>query len=270
MSVLAIIPTLNPDARLFATIECIQKSADILIIDSGSHNKEALKKISDIFEEEHHFNHASTRNRALKYPYDFYLFLTQDALIEEDDFIAQAIAPLNKEVVLSYVRQKPYKSADAIERYNRGQNYPSNSMLKSQESIAQLGIKSFFNSDSCALYEGEYFRTQKGFKANLNTNEDMEFAYRTLMDDKKIFYNASIWVTHSHNLSARELFRRYRAIGAFFKANRHILEGIAISNSGVKHALAELKHIAKDAPHLLIKSALFSLIKYIAFKIGEA
>ena len=243
--------------------------SDILLINSGSPIPAGEYEVITIDKKE--FNHANTRNLALNYEADYYLFMTQDAMPYNDTLIENLLKPFDDlNVVVSYARQIPYADADPIERFARQTNYPSKSQIKSMNDLAELGIKTFFSSDSCAMYRGEYFRKVGGFTQDLNTNEDMEFATRSILDEKKVAYCADAKVVHSHNFSLPQIWARYREIGKFFAGNRWILNAVAqysnAESTGIRQALNELKYLFKYAPLSIPKSALFSLTKYIAFK----
>jgi rhamnosyltransferase len=220
------------------------------------------------------FNHANTRNIALQYDADFYLFMTQDALPYDNTLIEKLLEPFeNTDVVVSYARQIPYPDADFTEIFARTTNYPAVSKLQSYENLPQLGIKTFFNSDSCAMYRGDYFRKMGGFKPNTNTSEDMEFAARAVMNRKKIAYCADAKVYHSHNFTIKQLWSRYREIGKFFKDNQWILKTVSQFNStestGIKQAAKEVFYLLRHQPLLIPRSLMNSVIKYIAFKLNS-
>jgi rhamnosyltransferase len=133
-----------------------------------------------------------------------------------------------------------------------------------------MGIKTFFCSDSCAMYRASYFREIGGFKKDLNTNEDMEFAARAIMDGKKVAYVADAKVYHSHKFTCKDIWKRYRAIGVFFVENSWLLEEVAqyskAESTGLKQAFNELQYLLKESPWSIPRSCLYSLIKFIAFK----
>ncbi|WP_286683036.1 glycosyltransferase family 2 protein [Sulfurospirillum sp. MES] len=245
-------------------------ASSLLLINSGkqeiSISNSEIKKIS-----KSEFNHANTRNLALHYEADFYLFMTQDAM-PCDGFLVENLLQAfeDPEVVVAYARQIPYENADAIEVFARTTNYPPISRVKSQRDLPVLGIKTFFCSDSCAMYKARYFKEVGGFTKDLCTNEDMEFAARAIMDGKKIAYVAEAKVYHSHVLTCKDVWRRYRTIGRFFKDNRWILDEAAkygkIESSGIGQACNELRYLLKNAPSALPRSIFCSLIKFIAFK----
>lgn len=275
MDIQLTIPILDPDPSFFVDIiPSLQSQTlrpNILLINSGSPIIEGNYDILTIDKQE--FNHANTRNLALHYDADYYLFMTQDATPVDTSLIEKLLQAFNDpEVVVSYARQIPYGDADPIECFARKTNYPPQSCTKSQKNLPQLGIKTFFNSNSCAMYQGDYFRKVNGFKKDLNTNEDMEFAARAIIAGKKIFYCAEATVYHSHNFNFLQTWQRYLTIGEFFKHNPWIINEIShyqkTESTGLKQALHEIKHLAKTTPHYLPKSFLSSIIKFIAFKWG--
>ncbi|AHJ13778.1 glycosyltransferase family 2 protein [Sulfurospirillum multivorans] len=273
MKIQTIIPILDPQSSFFnktITALHVQKvKSSTLLINSGytiPHGNFEVVKIDKTT-----FNHANTRNLSLKYEADFYLFMTQDAMPYDEHLIAELLKAFeDEEVVVSYARQIPYKDADAIEVFARTTNYPARSRIKFRKDLTQLGIKTFFCSDSCAMYRASYFKEVGGFKQGLNTNEDMEYAARAIMNGKKVAYVAEAKVYHSHTFTYKDIWRRYRAIGKFFKENQWILDVVSqytkAESTGIKQAVAELKYLLKNSPLDIPRSILFSLIKYFAFK----
>jgi len=272
--VLVVIPILNPPEWFLSDVinKLLSQTINfkILIINSGEKIENGEYEVVNISKKE--FNHANTRNIALGYEADFYLFMTQDATPFDGYLIENLLRGFeDKEVVVSYARQVPYADANEIEVFARTTNYPEVSKVKSQDDLPILGIKTFFSSDSCAMYRSDYFRKVGGFKQNLNTNEDMEFVARAIINGKKFAYCAEAKVFHSHNFNIREVYKRYKEIGKFFKNNSWILEEVSKYSSaesiGFKHVKAELKYLLKKNPLLIPKSIIFSLTKYLAFKI---
>ena len=279
--VICIIPTLNAEYEIEILINklLLQKNVvlDILVIDSSSDDNTVsiLNRldVNYIIIDKKDFNHANTRNIALDYKADFYMFMTQDAIPYDEYLVKNLISSFQNDIVVSYARQIPKKDADFIESYARGKNYPKDSSIKSKNDLKTFGIKTFFSSDSCAIYEANYFKEVKGFTFNLNTNEDMEFAARAILNDKKIYYNADARVYHSHNFTFLEIWKRYKTIGIFFKNNNWILDevnkNIKITNSGITQAIDEIKYLYKIDKRVILKSVAISFIKFLAFKIGN-
>jgi rhamnosyltransferase len=276
MNVKIIIPILNPPKDFFTKNLPMLKNqtikADIILINSGNKIPKDLNyQLISIDKKD--FNHANTRNLALNFDADYYLFMTQDAL-PFDEYLVESLCKgfIDSDTVVSYARQITYSNADIIEKFARNTNYPDVSKLKSKDDLAILGIKTFFNSDSCSMYDAKYFRSIGGFKKDLNTNEDMEYAARAILNNKKIYYNTNAKVYHSHNFNISEVWKRYNQIGIFFKENAWISKSVALyiktESSGIKQAKAELLFVLKNKPFYLFKSILFSFTKFFAFKVG--
>lgn len=276
MKVLVVIPILNPPKWFFDGVIGMLKGQtikpQIVLINSGDAIPGGDYEVINISKKE--FNHANTRNIALGYEADYYLFMTQDATPCDSVLVENLLKSLeNEDMAMSYARQVPYADADTIEVYARHTNYPEKSFIKSKADLADLGIKTFFSSDSCAMYDGAYFRNLNGFKKDLHTNEDMEFAFRAVMDGKKVAYCAEAKVYHSHHFSFKETYARYVQIGRFFTHNPCILEEVkqykALESTGFRQVQNELQYLLKHAPLLIPKSVLLTAIKYLGYKLGQ-
>lgn len=277
MKILIVIPILNPDENFFQTaISLLQKQSarnTILLLNSGEEIVKGNYEIVKIEQKE--FNHANTRNIALQYDADFYLFMTQDSLAFNEYLIEELMKPFtDDEVVISYARQIPYENAHITEKFARNTNYPAHSCIKSKKDIAKLGIKTYFTSNSCAMYRGGYFRQQDGFKRDLNCSEDMEFAFRAIWDNKKISYTANAKVYHSHVYTCKALYKRYKTIGKFFLDNPEIDESIKSVQStekiGMMQVIQEFRYVLRYQPSAIFKSFLFTVVKYLAYKRGKS
>lgn len=277
MKIITFIPILNPEKYFFEDLIPKLKeqtlSTHIVVINSGDAAIES-GDFEVINIEKKDFNHANTRNIALKFDGDFYLFMTQDATPFDDKLIESLIRPFKDEdLAVSYARQIPYKDAYVTEVFARNFNYPPNSIIKSKNDIKTLGIKTYFTSNSCSMYKAEYFKKAGGFKKDLNMSEDMEFAARAIRDDKKIAYEADAKVYHSHRYTVKSLYERYIQIGKFFGQNPWIEESIkefgSTQKSGKKFVLEEFFYILKNRPSALIISVLFTAAKYLGYKRGK-
>lgn len=281
MTVPIYIPTLNAEQSIEELLNALVnqlEAFEIILIDSSSKDKtvEIAKKfdVKVIQISRNEFNHATTRNLALQKEADFYLFMTQDALPYDEYLVENLLEPFEDEdVVVSYARQIPYEDADIIERFARETNYPKESVVKSKESLATIGIKTFFSSNSCAMYRASYFKKMGGFKEGLIMNEDMEFAARAILDGKKIAYAAKAKVWHSHRYTFAQIFRRYFDIGVFFRTNGWIEDEIkryhSSESTGLKQVKKEMKYLWENAPFAIPQSFVTAGVKFLAYKLGK-
>lgn len=117
MNLKVIIPILNSHESFFtelipALLEQTHRP-DILLLNSGGPIPEGKYEVVIIDKQE--FNHANTRNLALGYTTDFYLFMTQDAQPYDETLIENLLKPFDDtNVVISYARQIPNSDADPI------------------------------------------------------------------------------------------------------------------------------------------------------------
>jgi len=165
------------------------------------------------------FNHALTRERALMHSKaDVVVMATQDVIFEDSNALQRLVECIDGDVKFAYLRQVCRNWT--IERYTRKINYPKKSEIRTKESIKSMGLNAFFTSDACSAYDVEYFKQVGGYDGKaLPTSEDMYFARKVLLDDKKIAYCASSYVVHTHKFTLAQVRSRYELIGRFFAEN---------------------------------------------------
>jgi rhamnosyltransferase len=275
MKILVFIPTLNAQKFIKKQIDLLRKQTqkvDIFVVDSGSEDN-TLQIIREcgvdyIQIKKTEFNHGLTRNMVLNFSgYDYYLFLTQDAIPCDEKLVENMLKYFSKDVKIVYARQVPYEFSNDIEKYSRMFNYPEKTQIKDKNSINELGIKTFFTSNSCCMYEVEYFKKQGGF-VDTNVSEDMEFAYRCVMDGYKIVYAADAKICHSHVYSFKSLYKRYFEIGRFFCYHKK-LSIFDSKKEGALQVRYVLLNLIKNRRFFLVFRYMAEIIvKYIAFKKG--
>ncbi len=208
------------------------------------------------------FSHSLTRKAAaMASQADIIVFITQDVLIKNEDWLEKLIAPIEAdEAVASYSRQ--ISKYNNIEKYTREKNYPQDSSLVSKEDIARLGLKTFFFSDAASAIKTSVFKELNGYDGkNLPTNEDMYLAYKIIMAGYKIKYCADSVVYHSHKLTLRQLYQRYYKIGEFMAQNPQIYQhGTTKAGSGLakyvlRRALQQfnLKVLVRFVPDMWVR-----------------
>ncbi|WEV64330.1 glycosyltransferase family 2 protein [Bifidobacterium sp. ESL0732] len=226
------IPTLNAEQSIGALIESLKRQTvkpdEILVIDSASNDQTVSEARSHgasvTVINRAAFNHGLTRHQAvLKLPYDYVLFLTQDAMPANDQYIEKLIKPLiqNEHIAISSGRQIPKPDARRFEQLVREFNYPPASFVRDRSDLSRLGIKTYFASDVCSAYPRKIYMKLGGFD-ECNTNEDMLMAAKCINAGYSIAYAADAKVIHSHNLSIRAQFKRNKEIGHFLKSHQQM------------------------------------------------
>lgn len=273
-TVLAVIPTRNAGPRLEAILRALA-GVPVLVLDTASSDGTPERaqrlgaQVRAIAPDQ--FNHATTRNIALDYPADYYLFLTQDAVPADAGLLPALLGPMaDPQVALVYGRHLPPPGVRPEERFARLRHYPPVSHVRTAADLPRHGIHTFFASNVCALYRGTVFRALGGFTPGLPTNEDMEFAARAILAGHAVAYAAEARVWHGHRLSLAQLWRRYAAIGRFFAAAPWILEAApALTAAGRAYMHDELRYLAVQAPAAIPRAVLAAAVKYLAYRWGH-
>jgi len=219
------------------------------------------------------FDHGGTRNAgAGKSEADYLLFLTQDALPADVHLIENLLKAFeNPKVKAAYARQLPKADCKELERYTRSFNYPEQGRVKTGDDLQKLGIKTFFCSNVCAMYERKTYLEQGGFVSPTIFNEDMIYAGGLIQKGYAIAYVAEALVYHSHNYNGSEQLRRNFDLAVSQVNHPEIFQGIASESEGirlVKQTAAYCFRIRK--PWLIFGLVFSSGCKYIGYKLGKS
>src|SRR5690606_7863894 len=121
------------------------------------------------------FDHGGTRNAAVRDdPADVYVFLTQDAILNEPgalDALVDAFA--DDTVAVAYGRQLPHVDANRVAAHARSCGDPGVSRVAGLAARAGLGIETVFTSDGFAAYRASVFHGLGGFPTRSIVREDM-------------------------------------------------------------------------------------------------
>ena len=257
-----VIPTCNAEAYMDSLLSVLERQSmpidEIIVIDSASSDntigiakKYKNVKIMEIKRSE--FNHGTTRHKAfLESKGDIVCFLTQDALPQNEAYIENLTKPFNEnpKIACVYGRQVAKNDASETERLSREFNYPKESSVRSKNDIKKLGIKAFFLSNCCSAYRRNAYLEVGGFENGIIVNDDMEIAYRFLIKDFYVSYEANAVVFHSHDYTLSSQFKRYFDISVFLK-NHHQCD-LGTRFEGIKCAKFVLKKLLKRAKFLTI------------------
>lgn len=244
-SVSVILPTRNAEPWIGRLLETIASQTyqpcEILLIDSASNDRTVpiaqsfpdVKVVSIRLED---FDHGATRNQAFAMTRgDIVLFLTQDAVLSNADYIEHMVNAVCQDGVACVCgRQVAHAGSPLYERYVREFNYPSVSFLRDKNDIPRMGIKAFFLSDVCSGYRREAFTEIGGFDHPILTNEDMLIAAKFLHSGYKIAYCAEAVVLHSHQYTFRQEFQRNFNIGRFLETYRAALDNVGSGGEGAR------------------------------------
>lgn len=280
-----IIPVYHPDEKLEKLIEKLNEQtvrpAHVYFMQTKADAQED-KRVRDLLErcenaviteiEKKEFDHGGTRNRgALLSDAAYMLFMTQDAVPVGAHFIERLVQAMeNPGVGVAYGRQLPNAEAGAVECYTREFNYPRESRLKSKEDLEELGIKTYFCSNVCALYRKNVYEQMGGFVLHTIFNEDMIMASKIIQAGYKIAYVAEAEVIHSHKYTYRQQFSRNFDMAVSQQQYKEIFDGIKSESEGIRLVKSTAKYLLSKGKWYLIPDLILqSGFKYLGYRKGR-
>ena len=218
------------------------------------------------------FNHGGTRQWGMELcpKADIYVFLTQDAILADEQSVENLVAAFNDtKVGCAYGRQLPHKNAGAFGTIARAFNYPPQSHIYRFEDRKRHGIKTAFISNSFAAYRKEAMEQVHGFPNNTILGEDMCVAAKMLLHDWKVAYVADAAVYHSHDYTIIQEFKRYFDIGAFHAREPWIQQEFGkAEGEGKRFVMTELRYILQNCPYRLFEMVLRDGMKFLGYRLG--
>lgn len=286
MIVDVIIPTYKPDEKLLRLLEMLLKQtklpARIILENTEQKYLEALMKGKRYEEYMKHvevrnisvreFDHGKTRNEGAKDSFaDVLIFMTQDAIPEDETLIEKLLVPLRKgDAVVSYARQIPAEDASLGERFSREFNYPDTDIIKSAKDIDTLGIKAFFCSNACAAYRRDVFEMLGKFPTNMIFNEDMVFAHKVITNGFNITYASKARVIHSHNYTNKAQFKRNFDLAVSQKMHPEVFENVSSESEGVAYAKKAFVYFRQQRrPLYFIPFAITCAYRLVGYRLGK-
>lgn len=280
MDISIICPIYNGEEYIENLYRNIMKQKDVniseikfILTESKDGSEEILKKLEVDYEKisSKDFSHSLVREKAgFESKGDILVFITQDIKIDNDNWLYELVKGIEDgECEAAFSRQIAYES-HTVERYTRETNYSKESRIVTKEDVNRLGLMTFFFSDASSAILKDTFLKLNGYdNKNLPTNEDMYFAYKLIMNGYRIKYAADSVVTHSHELSFKETFKRYKAIGKFFKENVYLNEYSA-NDRGISVFIYIVKRIKEEKKLYLLPNVFINFVaRFVGMKIGK-
>lgn len=281
-----VIPVYKPSTELITVIQKLSEQTVpvnriILINTEKDFFDEKLFLCNDKTEVHHisksEFDHGATRNMGIELSdADYVLFLTMDA-IPKDSYLVERLldglkksGPQGEKVAVAYGRQLPKKDCRLMEKYTRAYNYGNSDLFKTKADIAKMGIKTYFCSDVCAMYDRKIYLNNGGFEKKMIFNEDMVYAAKAIDKGFGVFYASTACVYHSHNYSCKDQFKRNFDLGVSQTDYRRIFDAVPSESEGIKMVKATVKFLCKkghwyDIPYFVVNTA----AKYLGYKLGR-
>ena len=247
-----------------------QKYFDRLIY--GTDFYEKYPKVSVYHLSKKEFDHGFTRCLGVqksKTPY--FMMMTQDALPADNSLTKELMEAVQQDkVAAAYARQLPLEDCKEAERFTRHFNYPNTSRVKTKEDLPSLGIKTYFCSNVCAIYNREVYEETGGFVHRAIFNEDMIYAAGIVQKGYGIAYCAKAQVLHSHNYTGREQFRRNFDLGVSQAEHPEVFDSVPSESEGIHMVCLSAGHLRKIGKRRQIPALFFvSACKYAGYLLGK-
>ena len=272
----ACIPSYHPGRSLMELLDLlhVQKRAlrKILLVQTGREGLDELLKREGMDTDsflakyplvtlryigEDEFDHGATRDMAMQLLCDaeYVLMMTEDAVPYDDELTERLLSGFyahpektgvrNEKTAAVYARQIARPEAGEAEKYTRMFNYPEEPRLKGLDDVPELGIKTFFCSNVCAMYRRDIYDIAGGFPKGTPFNEDMIYAGHAVSAGYLIYYAADAVVIHSHDYTAVQQFRRNFDLGASQADHPEVFGSVSSQGEGMKLVVAAAGHLLK-------------------------
>ena len=222
------------------------------------------------------FDHGRTRNIILKTSEaDYILYLTDDAVPCDEKLASNMISAFDEyneessRVAATFAKQIAFDDAKLKEKFIREYNYPDYDVIKDLSKEQTLGIKNYFLSNVCAMYDRATLIELGGFEEDIILNEDTFFAYAAIHNGYKIVYKAEARVYHSHNYTYMTQFNRNFDIGVSQKERHEIFAKIPSEKEGTKLLKTVLPRFLKELKFIeAIDFIIECTYRYFGYKKG--
>ena len=275
-----IIPVNYPDEKFQKILDRLEKQTypvgRIIVIntDEKGFSKDLRCPVNmEVYHiEPEQFDHGATRDMAARMSTaDLMLFMTQDAVPADTHLVEHLVQAFDDPLVAAaYARQLARKTDSSIERFTRNFNYPAKSRVKTREDLPTLGIKTYFCSNSCAMYRKSIYEELGGFLPETIFNEDMVFASTAIHAGYSIAYVAEARVIHSHNYTGLQQFRRNFDNGVSHADNQEAFCDVAALGEGKRLVFDTMRYLIRRHEYgQLIRLVYLSGCKAVGYKLGE-
>ena len=234
-------------------------------------NRSSKMQVTHVTEKE--FDHGGTRDQAARMSdADYLLFMTQDAIPEGTDLVEKLVNAMEQEedIRVAYARQLPAEGCGLAEQYTRKFNYPPVNCVKRKKDLPKLGIKTYFCSNVCAMYDRKTYLELGGFVKKTIFNEDMIFASKLIEAHKAIYYQAEAKVWHWHDYTGMEQFHRNFDLGVSQAEHPEVFAEVPSEGEGMKLVRQSAGYAwSLRRPDLLVSLFLQSGFKYMGYFLGK-
>jgi len=266
-----VIPVLNAAPYLADLFESLEEQEpgppdEIILIDSNSTDETvaiASKHPRVVVKAIDRFSHGRSRNLGARLASgEIIAFLSQDARPENRSWLAELTAPFaDPEVAAAYSRQVPWPKANPMEQFFLSSHFPPGPPVRRTKRAGDsLSLsKVFFSNVSSAVRRDVLLRFP--FDEDLIMSEDQQLSRDLLEEGFTVVYCPESIVSHSHDYTLREVFRRYfDSVYSLTLIFRNHGMGSSVS-MGSSYLGREVRHMIRHHPLWLPYYALYVAAK---------
>jgi rhamnosyltransferase len=274
-----VIPVLNAAAYLPTLLEALFAQQpvppmEVVLVDSMSTDE--TRAIAERYERVKvvpvaRFTHGGSRNLGVQNAAgDIVILMTQDALPENDQWMARLLEPFaDDRVAAAYSRQVPWPGVNPMERYFLQTHFPAEPAVRREKKGDQpLGLRDVFFSNVSGAVRRELL-LRYPFDEELIMSEDQQVSRDLMNAGYAVVYQPTSVVIHSHNYSLPVCFRRYfdsvYSLTRIFP--RHDLGTSA--SMGFGYLGQEAKYILKNYPLRVPHYLLYTTMKTLGTLAGH-
>ena len=259
-------------------------SFEVVVVDSGS-TDETLSIVSEfpvrLYQiPAHSFHHSATRNLAAGLARGRVLiFLAGDAVPADEHWLEALLEPFSDpQVGAAYGRQLPKAGSTRERAIVFDTIYGDRRVVKEASRRSELGYRYYLFSTVNAAIRADIWQRAGGFPEDLKVFEDLAIGKKILDGGWKIVYTPDATVFHSHNHSARDLFKRYFDLGVVFKrlgiwndetSHSMFVDGISVLRRGLRFPEGGANGNGARAAGSAWQTVAQSGVKYAALMMGR-
>ena len=286
MEIDVIIPLYKPGKELFTLLDKLDSQSvpihEVILLNTeekyfeqliyGTRFLEKYQNIKVYHVSKREFDHGGTRRMGVKKSSaDIFVMMTQDAMPYDNACVEHLVEKFSlPHVKAAYARQLPRDDCRTLERFTRGFNYPEESDIKDAGDLPKLGVKTFFCSNVCAMYDRRTYEELGGFVESTLFNEDMIYAGHLVQAGYAIAYAADAKVWHWHNYTAKDQLKRNFDLAVSQVDAGGLFTQVKSESEGIRLVKMTLKHFIKKGQFYYIPKIITQNgAKYIGYRLGK-
>jgi len=270
-----VILTKNAGKQFKQVLEMIFSQAyrkfEVIIIDSGS--TDGTLEIASRFKARivrinpDDFGHGRTRNMGARLAKGkFVVFVTQDALPGNQDWLGALVKSMEKDVAGAYSRQIPKKGTSPMEDFFLRDKYRGKRIVRRGKGKNMDDIH-FSDRSSCVRRD---LLVKYPYAEDLVLAEDQKWAKQMLEMNHVIVYEPASVVYHSHNYSLVKVFKKWFDVGSAFRriGKSESSTGFLVGK-GMGYYWREFTFLLVNHPLWIPYAVIYDFLKLAGFLVGK-